>query len=193
VGVPRVAELRVSVGISLVRVDISCVEDVLVTTSVKPVSSGVRLVPMPTERLAAWIASTNAEYLQARLRSGERAEEAARSAARSLEELFPGGQPLPTHHIFDIVDDATTVGYLWIGPTSESSTEWWVWDVEVLPQYRRRGFARAALTLGDDVARRMGAKAIGLNVFGYNTGAQELYESLGYEVTAVNMRKKLGN
>ncbi len=151
----------------------------------------VVLAPMPAERLGSWIATVSADYLQARLRSGESRAEAEKAAARSLSELFPGGKPLESHRVFDVVDDATVVGHLWIGPRAEDEREWWVWDVEIAEEHRRRGFARAALLLGNDEARRLGATAIGLNVFGYNTGARELYESLGFEVTATQMRKTL--
>jgi ribosomal protein S18 acetylase RimI-like enzyme len=151
----------------------------------------VQLVPMPPERLGPWIAAANAEHLRSRLRSGESRAEVEKAAARSLSELFPGGKPHPTHHIFDVVDGETVVGVLWIGPRADDDTEWWVWDVEIAEEHRRRGFAREALLLGNDEARRLGATAIGLNVFGYNTGARDLYESLGFEVTATQMRKTL--
>ena len=57
--------------------------------------------------------------------------------------------------------------------------------------HRRRGYAREALQLGEAEARALGAESIGLNVYGYSAGAQVLYESLGYGITAVNMSKKL--
>jgi predicted GNAT family acetyltransferase len=41
------------------------------------------------------------------------------------------------------------------------------------------------------LARANGARTIGLNVFGRNTVARNLYASLGYEESAVVMRKDL--
>jgi ribosomal protein S18 acetylase RimI-like enzyme len=93
--------------------------------------------------------------------------------------------------VFDVLEDDDIVGYLWIGPKTEGSPEWWVWDVEIREEFRRRGFARAALTLGIAEAVQLGAASIGLNVFGYNIGARQLYESLGFEVTATQMRRTL--
>jgi hypothetical protein len=49
-----------------------------------------------------------------------------------------------------------------------------------------------AMVLGEEYARAQGAHTLGLSVFGFNTGARGLYESLGYETTSVKMRKKLG-
>ena len=40
-------------------------------------------------------------------------------------------------------------------------------------------------------SREHGAVTLGLNVFGFNSIARSLYRSLGYEESAVQMRKKL--
>jgi ribosomal protein S18 acetylase RimI-like enzyme len=66
-----------------------------------------------------------------------------------------------------------------------------VWDVAIEPEFRGRGFGRAAMELADRLARANGARTIGLNVFGRNTVARNLYASLGYEESAVVMRKDL--
>ncbi|MEC5182355.1 ribosomal protein S18 acetylase RimI-like enzyme [Arthrobacter sp. CG_A4] len=66
-----------------------------------------------------------------------------------------------------------------------------MFDVEIQPALRSKGFGRQAMILGEAEARRLGATSIGLNVFGYNANARKLYESLGYEATAIQMRKDL--
>ncbi|AMB57545.1 GNAT family N-acetyltransferase [Microterricola viridarii] len=154
----------------------------------------VQLKPMPEQRLAEWITSSQEDYRLSRIAAGESEELAGLRAAESTERFFGSGAPLPLHQVFDVVlpdAESTVVGYLWIGPQFGSETDWWVWDVEIAEAHRRRGYAREALQLGEAEARLLGAQSIGLNVFGYNTGAQALYESLGYGVAAVNMSKKL--
>lgn len=96
--------------------------------------------------------------------------------------------------VFDVVDDVgATVGYLWIGPdTSDDAGAWWIWDIVIDADKRGRGFGRMAMVLGEEYARAQGAHALGLSVFGFNTGARGLYESLGYETTSVKMLKRLG-
>jgi hypothetical protein len=47
------------------------------------------------------------------------------------------------------------------------------------------------MQLADLLARANGATTIGLNVFGHNAVARNLYASLGYEEAAVVMRKNL--
>ncbi|KQQ19243.1 hypothetical protein ASF48_14960 [Rathayibacter sp. Leaf299] len=68
----------------------------------------------------------------------------------------------------------------------------WIWDVEVDGPFRGRGSGRAAMLLAEEHALARGYRALALNVFGFNTTARGLYESLGYETTAVQMRKELG-
>jgi ribosomal protein S18 acetylase RimI-like enzyme len=85
----------------------------------------------------------------------------------------------------------TVVGYLWIAPEAEGSDAWWVFDIGVDENHRGAGYGRAAMQLAEQAAAKHGAVTIGLNVFGYNAVARALYDSLGYETTAVQMRKPL--
>jgi len=151
----------------------------------------VTLQPMPPERLASWIEQGHSDYVADRMKSGETREVAEDNAARSYSIFFPDGQLLPSHRIFEVLADGVTVGQLWIAPQLEGSDQWWVYDIEILEQHRRRGYARTALELGHAEARALGAASIGLNVFGFNTGARALYEELGYEITSVQMRLPL--
>jgi len=64
--------------------------------------------------------------------------------------------------------------------TSRSSTE-----------YRGRGYGRILLQAVEETAREHGCETVGLNVFADNTTAQRLYESSGYELAAMHMRKRL--
>jgi ribosomal protein S18 acetylase RimI-like enzyme len=41
----------------------------------------------------------------------------------------------------------------------------------------------------EDEARARGMTSLGLNVHGHNVVARSLYESLGYDVTAMQMKK----
>jgi RimJ/RimL family protein N-acetyltransferase len=151
----------------------------------------VHLEPMPAERLAVWIEADHQRYIASRMKSGESHETAVEKAEKSREENFPDGRPLDTHLIFHVWSDDTVVGNLWLGPYPAGSTDWWVFDIEIDEPHRRKGYARRALELGHAAAKERGATTIGLNVFGYNTGAKELYDSLGYEVTATQMKKPL--
>jgi ribosomal protein S18 acetylase RimI-like enzyme len=47
------------------------------------------------------------------------------------------------------------------------------------------------MLLAEHEARDVGATELGLNVFGSNTIARHLYESLGYAPTSIRMLKRL--
>jgi ribosomal protein S18 acetylase RimI-like enzyme len=146
---------------------------------------------MPADRLPGWIQAGHEQYIESRMRAGESRDVAEAKARASREENFPHDRPLDNHRVFDVVVDDIAVGQLWIGPLAGRPADWWVYDIEVAERHRRRGYARRALELGEGEARALGATSLGLNVFGYNTGAKELYDSLGYRVTATQMVKPL--
>jgi len=72
-----------------------------------------------------------------------------------------------------------------------STEQWWLWDVYIEEAARGKGYARAALLLGEELAAAHGATSIGLSVFGFNAGAKALYDSLGYVTTSIKMAKQL--
>ena len=85
------------------------------------------------------------------------------------------------------------MGELWIGrregdPLGDAL---WVYSVRIDEDHRGRGYGRAAMLFAEEEARRLGFPRIALNVFGGNAVARGLYRSLGYEETAVVMRKRL--
>ncbi|MFH7323063.1 GNAT family N-acetyltransferase [Aeromicrobium sp. JJY06] len=153
----------------------------------------VTLSPVTAERFPAWLRRTRAEYEADLVATGETPEEARRQARASTDHAFPDDVPTPGHAVFDLItDEGTVAGYLWLGhDTSGDSRSWWVWDVFVEPEQRGRGVGRAAMRLAEEYARDAGAQTLGLSVFGFNEAARGLYESLGYEVTSVKMRKRL--
>ncbi len=154
---------------------------------------GVTLEPMPATRYEWWTQHATNEYTADLVRLGSDPTEARLIAARDVETYFPHGSPLPGHHLVEIRDDVEgSVGDLWIGPAATGSTEqWWLWDVFVDVGQRGKGYARAALLLGEELAAAHGATSLGLSVFGFNTAAKALYASLGYATTSIKMLKQL--
>jgi ribosomal protein S18 acetylase RimI-like enzyme len=151
------------------------------------------LRPIDPDRLPEWIDRSAAEYARDLVATGKRPEAATREAAEGMAESFPNGRPSPGHAVFDVVDDSgAPIGYLWIGPdASGDEGSWWIWDVLVDAEQRGRGHGRQAMLLGEQYARAQGAHSIGLNVFAFNASARRLYESLGYELASIRMRKRL--
>ena len=81
-------------------------------------------------------------------------------------------------------DDAQVIGFTQLYPffTSVHTRRLWVLnDLYVSAQARGRGVGRLLLDQARDFARETGARGILLETDVTNSGAQRLYESLGYE------------
>jgi ribosomal protein S18 acetylase RimI-like enzyme len=150
----------------------------------------VELQPFEDEAMANWMAKLRVSYVADRISTGESEEEANRVADAQLGALFPEGRLAAGNEVWNVCADGQPVGTIWIGPRNpEYPLSYWVWDVVIDEDCRGKGYGRAAMVLAEERARELGATDLGLNVFGYNTVARHLYESLGYETMAVQMRK----
>jgi ribosomal protein S18 acetylase RimI-like enzyme len=88
-----------------------------------------------------------------------------------------------------LIHDEQPVGWLWLAPAGADSL--FVYDIEIDEPHRGRGLGRATMLAAEDVARAGGHRFVRLNVFGWNAGAQALYQSLGYRTDAIQMSKPL--
>jgi ribosomal protein S18 acetylase RimI-like enzyme len=147
--------------------------------------------PFQPSALAGWLAHTRAGYVNQRVAAGDSPAESEANASSNLERLFPDGAPAPGQLAGSLTTSGQVVGSLWIGIAGSDPERWWVWDVEIDETFRGRGYGRHAMLLAETLARGEGARTIGLNVFGHNRVARSLYDSLGYEEAAVQMRKDL--
>jgi ribosomal protein S18 acetylase RimI-like enzyme len=117
---------------------------------------------------------------------------AVQKASEDYGSLLPKGLRTPDQHLFAAYDDDTQVGMLWLRIQARpGGLQAFVFDVQVDPDKRRRGYGRAIMLAGEAECRKRGVVSIGLNVFGQNAGARALYEQIGYEITSVQMRKRM--
>lgn len=147
---------------------------------------------MSADEVAAYLVPTEAEYVAQRVASGETPAEARQKSDQQMAELFPGGRPAPGQFLFAVEDGGAVVGSLWLGWRSEHPGLMWVYNVIISPEHRGRGLGRAVMLLAEERAAELGATELGLNVFGHNTVARRLYESLAYRTTSVQMVKPVG-
>ena len=155
------------------------------------------LVPMSAASFPAFLEAAVAGYAEQNVASGRWSAEAALELSRAEHErLLPEGATSKDNHIFDVHDPQTNVvvGSLWLGVQNKNGIPLgYVFNIEISAAHRRQGHATRAFKALESVVRELGLSSIGLNVFAYNTGAQALYTSLGYEITALSMRKNLSN
>ena len=155
----------------------------------------VRLVPLSQADYEAWIAQTIEEYAQEKVRAGNwSSEEALQRARDEFQQLLPNGVATPNTYLRSIEDAASgaKVGQLWLAVRDPKAGRAFIYDFRIDEAYRRQGYGFQALRALDEFARELGMREIGLHVFGHNYAARALYDKAGYEVTNVNMARKLG-
>jgi ribosomal protein S18 acetylase RimI-like enzyme len=132
-------------------------------------------------------------YAADKIRAGEWPEDQAEAlAAKQTAELLPEGPDTPGMLLLTADDpEGQPVGLVWVALDQPREGEAWIYYIEVNPEHRGQGHGRALLQAAEQQAVRHGATQIGLNVFGGNTVARNLYESSGYRTTQITMRKEL--
>jgi ribosomal protein S18 acetylase RimI-like enzyme len=154
--------------------------------------AALRLRPMTRAEFDAWLPRQAAGYAAMITASGAMPAPAAREKAeRDTARYFYGGFTTPGQLVYRIMAGEVPVGWLWLavpGPDPDPLMAW-VFEIEIEAAFRGRGYGRAAMELAEAEARSRGMTSLGLNVHGQNMIARSLYESLGYEVTALQMKK----
>lgn len=118
----------------------------------------------------------------------------ARANANFHAEL-PDGLATEDHHLFHLCrEDSTPVGIVWLGVIRDAPlpATLFVYDLEIVPAFRRRGWASRALQAIEHWGRERGLKRLELNVFADNMAALALYEAVGLTVCEMTMGKDLG-
>ena len=133
-----------------------------------------------------------ADYRVSLLLAGESEESAQANITRNKSVVMDGDILGPKNVLFDVLDGEQRVGLLWLARQGEeSSTSWFVYDIVIDDDFQGRGLGRATMLAAEAYVRANAGTSLSLNVFGYNTRARTLYESLGYQEVARGMKKDL--
>jgi RimJ/RimL family protein N-acetyltransferase len=155
----------------------------------------VQLVPMKPTEFEAFSAQDILEYAQENIRAGYwTPEEAAEKSRAAHELLLPQGMDTPDHYFFTIRADEEqqAVGVVWLAIRRESAEpSGFIYDLSIGEPYRGKGIATQAMLALEEKAKALGLQALYLHVFAHNQTARALYDKLGYQVTSLNMVKKL--
>jgi ribosomal protein S18 acetylase RimI-like enzyme len=154
------------------------------------------LAPLTRSEFADYQAASIPMYAHEKVRSGEWAEADALGLAReAFDLLLPNGLDTPESYLFGLreASGGPLLGVLWFAIRQRVADRIaYVYDIVIHPQFQRQGHARRAFRALEDKVRELGLSGIALHVFGHNTGARALYESLGYETTNITMFKPIG-
>ncbi len=154
----------------------------------------LRLRPATADEIEAWLPRLAAEYAAHIADSGFLPpEEARRKADNDLRAQLTDGPDRAGQLFFRLIAGEQPVGWLWLAvpfPAGDPVMAW-VNNVQVDEEFRGRGYGRQAMLLAEEEAAARGMTSVGLNVHGQNMVARGLYDSLGYLVTAQQMKKVL--
>jgi len=153
----------------------------------------VELRPMRPEEFDAFAEHGRKGYVRQLVEfSGMEPEAAQAKAERDYAMTLPQGLETPGQWLFAAEADGRRVGTVWFAErVLDGRTVAYLYEIEIDEAERGRGLGRAAMEAFEREAARRGLTELELNVFGGNTVARSLYQSLGWRETAVHMAKRL--
>ncbi|WP_282846301.1 GNAT family N-acetyltransferase [Microbacterium oxydans] len=165
--------------------EVASIQMVLEPLPARDVAPHVDVSPMTPERFPTFATASEEGFANDLVESGRYTpEEALAESHRQMIAELPDGLDTTGQELFTASVDGTEAGILWVGVRQrEGRPHVFVMDIEVAAAHRRRGYGRELMHAVEREARRLGADSIGLHVFGFNTGAIDLYEQLGYRRT----------
>jgi RimJ/RimL family protein N-acetyltransferase len=155
----------------------------------------IRLVPMSDAKFQAYLEVIVREYAEDKIKAGNwQPEEALHRSAQEFRRYLPDGLATEDNYLYDIEDEAlgVKVGVIWLGRIRQGTKPvMFIYDFAIDAAHRRQGYGEQAMLAAEVQAKALGYDTIALHVFGHNRAARALYEKLGYEITNINMAKKL--
>lgn len=156
-------------------------------------SDELRLRAMDGAEFEAFRSRAIVEYAAAHVDAGDwSAERAQALAAQQTESLLPQGAHTPGMLLLTAESaQHGIVGSAWVALDGGERRGAWIYDIEIMPEQRGKGYGRRLLGAVEQLVRDRGVDSIALNVFAGNAVARTLYRSSGYEDTSIHMRKAL--
>ena len=119
-------------------------------------------------------------------------EEAEKNAKEAFDLLLPKGFDTQDQHFHIITSNRNKAGYLWFETRQTNGLKViFINFIYILPDFRKKGIAKAALDRLKQMAIELKAQQIELHVFGFNTEAIQLYLHAGFVQTNIMMRCEL--
>jgi ribosomal protein S18 acetylase RimI-like enzyme len=155
----------------------------------------VELVAMSEADFHRYLETAVEDYAQAHLKAGDCDPAEARELAKAdYEALLPHGVASRGQHLFtvSVTGHQGPVGMVWFEFRDRKGRKSaYIYDIQVDPAHRGKGYGAQTLRKTEELAAKMGAERIGLNVMGWNHIARKLYEKSGFTITGMGMTKAL--
>jgi ribosomal protein S18 acetylase RimI-like enzyme len=148
---------------------------------------------MTDSEFQSYLESAIIGYAAEKVQAGNWDESNALQRSRDAhQEYLPQGAKTPNNFLNILAnEEGQAVGYIWYSILENVKSTLFLYDFEVYENFRRKGYALQSLNVLEGKARELRCEHIELHVFGFNTGAQALYEKAGYFVTNINMKKTI--
>lgn len=161
-------------------------------TGPKSLPDGVTTEPLDGEAYDAWRAESVRGYAELNVANsvGLTMDAALDQAEKEFAALLPDGPRTEGHSLSRLVAGGEPVAFIWVKAFYEPGTHF-VFDVVADPAYRGKGYGKAAMLHGENLALADGADYLKLNVHGTNAVAIGLYERLGYATVYKFVTKEL--
>ncbi len=154
----------------------------------------IKLQPMAAADFKPFMEISMRDHASGQIQSGRwPADEAEANIQKLRAQFLPKGLDTPDHHFFTLENEADEkVGAIWYWVTTQDGQPLiFVVDIQVFPEYRRRGYGSQAFLAMEKNAIDLGIDTIAMSVFQHNHNARAMYEKLGYLGTGEALMKKL--
>ncbi|MEU3465106.1 GNAT family N-acetyltransferase [Streptomyces sp. NPDC006733] len=156
-----------------------------------PADSTVR--PMSGAEYEVWNEQQTIGYVESLVARGVPFAQASARAETEHGAILPDGHRTEGTRLLTLVHRGQDVGTLWLRlrDAADAAVPAWVYSVEVAEEYRGQGHGRTLMLLAERECLDAGVADLGLNVFGGNTRALRLYQSLRYATVRQYLFKRL--
>ena len=111
-------------------------------------------------------------------------------AKKQLASLLPDGLSTTQHEFYTIQLDDERIGYVWIKIDLPKQTAF-LYEIYIFEAYQSNGYGKEVMYLIEKMLTQQSVVYFKLHVFGSNTRAIDLYNSIGFHALGINMVKEL--
>ncbi len=154
----------------------------------------ILLTPMSQEDFRTYQTYSIEHYAIEKVKAGTwTVADALEKSEEQFKSLLPDGTATINHYLWSIVNDnKDVIGWLWIyADPHHPQKEAFIYDFGLYEAYRGQGNGQQALKALEEEAQQLGIKKLSLHVFAHNKTAKRLYEKMDFEITDLQMSKRL--
>ena len=152
----------------------------------------ITLTPMSKSTQDEYFRRTWEAYRDDIIKAGITLEQAEENVKQTQESVLTNGILNSNQYIFDVNFNEIKIGILWLVHRVEiKEGNWYIYDIEIEEGERGKGLGKLTMLAAENFVKSQRGDTLGLNVFGFNIAARKLYESLGYETLAIQMKKEI--